>query len=96
MLNILAKSEEFEDLSLGYLNVQDQQKNELANWIERTLGDQDTYCALFVYHRAIWNGYEEQLQDTLNLISHFGPTLKVSTNQCEKTGNSIQLFSNNG
>ena len=92
ILSLLVNSEKFEELSLGYLNVQDQQRNELADWLNRTLGDQDTYCALFVYHRAIWNGKEEQLQDTVNLISHFGPTLKVSTNKCDKTGNSIIIF----
>ena len=41
MLSILANSEEYKQLSYGYLAVQEQQKNKIADWLTTTFGDED-------------------------------------------------------
>ena len=84
MISLLANSEELEELTLGYLNVQAQQKKELTNWLHMTMGDSETYCGLFVYHKTIWSGKEEQMEDTINLINHSAPNLQYLINQCSK------------
>ena len=87
MLNTLSNSEEYMELSYGYVAVQAQQKTELSDWLENLFGtDTDTYCGIFVYHRNIWYGNEENHQETISLIKQMAPGLEFSADNCQQLG----------
>ena len=86
MLSLLANDENFDQLSLGYLNVEGHQKKSLQGWLMKTLGKVETYCGLFVYHKAIWNGKERELRELMEFIAFIAPELKDHKDKCEKLG----------
>ena len=73
MLSLLANDEGFKELSYGYLNVQEHQKEDLQSWIKKSLGNKETYCGLFFYHKPIWKG--QTMEETLQYIEHLAPEL---------------------
>ena len=86
MLSLLANSEEYKELSYGYLTVQDHQKKAMTDWITTTVGVKDTFCGLFYYHLDVWEGHEEHMEEALSLISNADPSLNVK-NICGGLGN---------
>ena len=89
MMGLLSNSERFEELTMGYLNVQEYQRERLTKWLTTTIGD--NYCAIFVYHKAVWNGKEKQLEETLDIIGRFAPKLEDKKADCKK-GNFSNIF----
>ena len=89
MMGLLSNSERFEELTMGYLNVQEYQRERLTKWLTTTIGD--NYCAIFVYHKAVWNGKEKQLEETLDIIGRFAPKLEDVKADCER-GNFSNIF----
>ena len=92
MLSLLSNDENFDELSFGYLNVQAHQKKDLELWVKKTLGVTETYCGLFVYHKAIWQGKEKELSELMDFIAFIAPEFKDYKNKCEKIGKSEITF----
>ena len=86
MINLLANTENFEELNYGYLNVQSHQQVALADWIQNTIGQTDTYCGLFVYHKGMWNDKELQLEYVNKTLLTFAPDLDDTKSQCKNIG----------
>ena len=87
LLGLLANSEKYEALSIGYLNVQEHQKQTLSDWLSNELGVR-TFCGLFLYHKAMWNGKERQLNETVDALRRYAPELiRKNLDDCVETGN---------
>ena len=84
MLSLLADSEKYEELTMGYLKVKTFQKKRLTKWLGNRFGSEDpkTYCGLFVYHRAIWQ--QKQLDETIAIIHRLAPKVKDQQYKCER------------
>ena len=92
MISLLANTEEFEELTHGYLNVQSYQKETLEEWIAKTFGVTETYCGLFVYHKGIWIGKQDQMEYVMQSLSHFGPDLSNKKSMCMAIGKVFQYL----
>ena len=86
MLSLLANDENFDQLTYGYLAVQEHQRKDLREWLMTTVGKVETYCGLFVYHLAVWDGKERQLRELMDLIAFMAPGLKNHKDKCERIG----------
>ena len=92
MINLLANTENFEELNDGYLKVQEHQKVALTDWIRNTIGQTDTYCGLFVYQKGMWKDKESQLEYVNETLLTFAPELKDKTSECKKTDCFMQSY----
>ena len=88
MLSLLYNSENFEELTSGYLNVQSHQRQLLNEWVTDTFSS-DVYCGIFVYHEAAWEN-KMMKKETQNFISHISPGIDFTDpkSQCIDQGKS--------
>ena len=86
MMNLLADTENYEELNYGYMNVQVHQKKALQSWMMTTVGKTETYCGLFVYHQGMWEGETNKMEDIRNKLYYFAPELKDKKSDCIKVG----------
>ena len=92
MITLLANTEKYEPLTSGYLSVQSRQKETLKEWISKTFGVTETYCGLFVYHKDIWSGRQDQMQYAMDSLAHFGPDLSNKKSMCMAIGKVFQYL----
>ena len=87
MLSLLYNSENFEELTSGYLKVQSHQRQILNEWVTDTFTS-DVYCGIFVYHEAAWEN-EKMKKETQNFITHISPVIDFTDpkSQCLTQGN---------
>ena len=81
MLSLLFNSENYEELTNGYLKVQAEKKKTLRQWLSKTFKVPDTYCGLFVFHKDVW-GSDERMKHVKNIIFHYSPEVKDMDNNC--------------
>ena len=85
MLSLLANTERFSELTLGYINVQEEQKKSFIDWLETSFAGTDDYCSLFEYHLQLWDENEVRKAETLRLIDHYAPIVSLQKN-CISSG----------
>ena len=85
MLSLLFNSENYEELTHGYLKVQAEKKETLRQWLSKTFKVTDTYCGLFFFHKDVWGG-DAKMQHVKNIIFHYSPEVKDMEKKCRVAG----------
>ena len=86
MLSLLSNSEDYEELTYGYLNVKANKHESFVDGIKTTFKNTTVYCGLFSYHAESMLSSSNHMAEVERVIHRVYPELKAKDAICKPQG----------